>query len=92
VRDGGQLVAQSEIVEDEGLARAGQGAHGPEENFEEQQHRGKMRGELRDCKAMGVSDSRFKARRWSFGEGQVTKIRPRRRRGNRISVWTPLFQ
>ena len=35
VRHGGQLVAQGEIVEDQGLARACQGAHGPEEKLEE---------------------------------------------------------
>jgi len=70
VRHGCQLVAQGEIVEDEGLWRAGQGAHGPDEKLEEQQHRGKMRGDLCDCKAMGASDSRFKARGRNIGEAQ----------------------
>jgi hypothetical protein len=67
VRDGGQLVAQGEIVEDEGLARAGQGGHGLDEKLEKQQHCQKMRGNL--CRCNGSKRFSVQARRTEYWRG-----------------------
>jgi hypothetical protein len=67
MREGGQLVPQGEIVEDEGLSRACQGAHGPDEKLEEQQHCRRMRGNLCDCN--GSERFWVQARRTEYWRG-----------------------
>jgi hypothetical protein len=53
---------------DEGLSRACQAAHGPDEKLEEQQHRCTMRGDLCDCN--GSERILFKPHGRNIGEAQ----------------------
>jgi len=58
VSEGGKLMSQGEIVEDECLSRACQGANGPDDEFEEKQHCRTMRADPWNSKGKGERPSR----------------------------------
>jgi len=50
VSQGGELLSQREILEDKGVSRSDESATGPDNELEEQTHRGNMRPDLSACK------------------------------------------
>ena len=73
----GELLAEGEIVEHEGLSGEGQRANAPEDHFEHQEHRATMRDPLGNGKGnplwavCKLSILGSKRRGWDFGEAQL---------------------